>query len=175
MSLPAPPSTPVFPAGYSPVPADFDSWVQGDLGFLTGSIVFRGKQTVQQAITPAATFVVLSLDTVLEDPYSGWNASLNRWAAPYTGWYEVTVFSSVATQAVILQTAVELTNTQQFIGSGFTQLAATLGGGSTSQIVPMIGGTDYVQAMAWTSAASDTDVSSQGRQPSMEITYVSQG
>lgn len=175
MTMPTPPSTPVFPAGYSPVPSDFDGWVQNDLGFLTGSVVFRGKQTVQQPITPGGTFVVLSLDTVLEDPYSGWVPSLNRWEAPFTGWYEVTVFASVATQAVILQTAVDITNAIQYIGSGLTLNSSTLGGGCTSVLVPMIGGTDYIQAQAETSAAADTDVSSQGRQPSMEITFVSQG
>jgi hypothetical protein len=38
----------------------------------------------------------------------------------------------------------------------------------------MIGGLDFIQGQAWVSGASDTDVSSAGRFPWMEITFASQ-
>ena len=172
MTLYAPPAVPGFPAGYGPLPADFNTWVQATLGFLTTSVVFRAEQTSAQTIGTGLT--TLTFDTVLEDPYSGWAPGTNRWTAPYTGLYHVTVSCSIATAAIIFQTSLEVTGTTQYETTDVTLSGLTLGGGNAAAIVPLIGGSDYVTGIAQASSSSPTDVSSPGRFPTMEIAFISQ-
>jgi hypothetical protein len=171
-----PPAVPVFPAGYGPLPADFNGWVQAPLGFLTGQVVFRGAQTVTQSYT-AGSNNVIRYDTVNEDPYAGWNGSPSWWwLAPYTGWYEIIVTVSLAATTNYAQAAIFVTGgTQQYISSEHQGPAGTFGGAGAYAIVALTGGVDYVQGivMPVTSTVSN-DVSAPGRYPRLTISYLSQ-
>ena len=170
-----PPPLPIFPAGYGPGQADFGGWVQNSFGYLTGQIVFRAEQRTSQSI-PATTFTPISFDTVLEDLFGGWTATPsgpqpgNSWLAPYTGWYRIIFRFSTAG-------AVRWTDAAVAVSGGFPQIEAAAkltptaqpGGANCSVIVPMIGGTDYAQGLAWASTTASTNVGNAGVVSSIEI------
>lgn len=168
-----PPAVPVFPDGYAPGPSDFDSWVQAPLGGLTYGVVFRAQQTSNQALSTSG-FSTLTFDTVLEDPWGGWNAAINQWSAPFTGWYAVTVSCSVSTASVQLQVAVGLSNVSKYATTDVTVPGAVLGGSAAWAKVPMSGGNDFITGLAGVSGAASTDVSAPGRYPSIEISFENQ-
>jgi hypothetical protein len=170
-TLYAPPVIPQFPAGYGPFAADFNGWVQSTMGFLTQDIVFRAERHASQTI-PTNTTTKIQYDTVLEDPYSGWNASTFEWLAPYTGWYLATTTSTVSAAAGAVAAAVGTPETEQY--GAMVQVTATLFGGcSAEQIVPLTGGVDYVYGATWTSFSATTNTTN-GRYPTLEILFVSQ-
>lgn len=166
----SPPLIPVFPAGYGPLPADFDTWVQGSFGFLTAQVVFRAEMRTTQTLNG---FTPILYDTILEDPYSGWNASSHVWTAPFSGWYEVTLGHSIATATVITEAVPEISGTTYEM-SEVSATSSTEGGTGASLLASMVGGIDYVQGVAWTSASVSIDVSSAGRYPWLECTFLSQ-
>ena len=83
------PVVPSIPAGYGPLPADFNSWVQAPFASLTSRVVFRAAKTTSQTL--AAGNNTIQFDSILEDPYSGWNASTYTWTPPaaWSGTYIV--------------------------------------------------------------------------------------
>ena len=166
----SPPLIPVFPAGYGPLPSDFDTWVQASFGFLTAQVVFRAEMRTTQTLNG---FTPILYDTILEDPYSGWNASSHVWTAPFSGWYEVTLNHSIATATVITEAVPEISGTTYEM-SEVTCTSSTEGGTGASLLASMVGGIDYVQGVAWTSASVSIDVSSAGRYPWLECTFLSQ-
>jgi len=180
---PAPP-IPVFPAGYAPLPADMDSWIQYPLGFCTQRVVFRAQQTTHQNLVDGALYNgPVVFDDILEDPFygyptgGGWNPAANQWMAPFTGWYAVTISVSVQAASGMLGAVVNLANTQQYVLSQIQVSSATVGAATGSVILPMTGGVDYVYAEAyWASLPSGnnqyTDCSLPGRYPAMEIMLV---
>jgi len=169
MSL-SPPLIPVFPAGYGPLPADFDTWVQDSFGFLTAQVVFRAEQHTTQTLNG---FTPITYDTILEDPYSGWNAFTGEWLAPFSGWYEITLGHSIATATVITEAVPEISGTLYEM-SEVTCTSSNEGGTSASLLASMVGGIDYVRGVAWTSASVSIDVSSEGRVPWIEVSFISQ-
>ena len=172
---------PVFPAGNAPLPAAFAAWVQQPFQFLTQRPVFRGQQQAAGGQSLSAGFQALSMDTVLEDPYSGWSAVLtgsqaaSSWLVPYTGLYEVTVTCSVTAAALWLAAGVQVSGGTAAYGDMVLTPASTEGGCSASLLVSAVGGQDYIQGGVFASAAATTDTTSAGRYPAVEIAYVSGG
>lgn len=177
---------PPFPAGYGPLPADMTAWVRNNFGFITTNTVFRAEQhaAAGQALS-SATFDALQLDTILEDPYSGWAGSGGgtaqpawSWLAPYTGWYEVSVTVPITAGAIWLSAAITISigmgGVTQWLDSILTP-SATGGACSGAIVVPCAGGIDYIQAGTAVSANATTDTSGAARYPSVEITYISGG
>jgi hypothetical protein len=169
----APPPVPVFSAGAGYLPAGLNTLVQSSLGFQTAGIVFRAVQKTTQAIT-ASTFTTLTMDTVLEDPYSGWNSGSNEWLAPFTGWYEITMAWSCGAAAATIEAVIAISGLQYELEEVTVASAITGGAGASLGPVPLVGGQDFVQAQAWSSAGVSTSTASNGRQPWLEITFVSQ-
>lgn len=176
-----PPVNPVFPAGYGPLPADFETWIRRSFTYCCEQTVFRAEQQAGggQALT-AAAFVPVQYDTVLEDPWEGWSATSTggqaawSWLAPWTGLYRVTFrYLTGAASGAYHNPAVGVSGLNPvFEAGGVLAPTAIGGGGEVSALVPLIGGTDYVQLLAWSAAAATTDTSTAGRRPSVEITAV---
>jgi hypothetical protein len=169
----APPMIPVFSAGVGYQAPALDVLVQNSLGFQTAGIVFRAVQKTTQAIT-GSTFTTLTMDTVLEDPYSGWSSGSNEWLAPFTGWYEITTGWSCLAANATIEAVIAISGLQYELEEITVTTAITGGAGASLGPVPLVGGQDFVQAQAWSSAGVSTSTASNGRQPWMEITYVSQ-
>jgi hypothetical protein len=99
---PAAPSLPDYAAGAGPQQGDMNVAATSPLGFFQQRVVFRAAQLGTTTTLPAGlglTRVTIQYDTVLEDPYQGWNPNTFAWQAPYTGFYEVT--SSVSVTGVL--------------------------------------------------------------------------
>lgn len=165
------PAIPVFPAGYGPLPSDFDTWVQDSLGFCTTGIVFRAEMHGSQSL-PGGSNTPVQYDTIAEDPYSGWNASTFRWTAPWTGWYEVTVTATITAQTNVMAA---LVGTPQSLlkGSLIGVQAILFGGVTASQMVPLVGGSDYVYGSTFVQTTATTNTVN-GRYSTIEIGWAGQ-
>lgn len=173
-----PPALPVFPAGHGPTQADFGNWVQSSFGYITNLAVFRGQQNTVQSIG-ATTWTAIQYDTVLEDNFGGWSTVPTAtqpawsWLAPFTGWFRVTFRISVQAGSHWLDGAVSVSGTvpgQEVAGA--LAPSAQPGGAGGSVIVPMIGGTDYVQVLLWASTSVTTQTAIAGLRSSIEIVPV---
>lgn len=180
----SPPQIPVFAAGYPYLPSGMDSLITAPLSFQAAGVLFRAEQQTQQDFFTLNTQYVIKYGTVLEDPYSSYDAANFRWLAPFTGIYEISVFCSVATISCSLQASVAINGSidGNFAITGATfytttsaQLSSlTLGGGTGFARVPLVGGVDWIQGAAQSNtSATVTDVTA-GRRPGMEIAYISQ-
>lgn len=89
MTLYAPPVPADWPADFQPAAADFNTGITQAFAFLQAPPTFRGIQMTAQSI-PSSTWTVVNLDTIQEDPYSGWSAANHYWVAPVAGQYECT-------------------------------------------------------------------------------------
>jgi hypothetical protein len=168
----SPPAVPQFPAGFGPLPANFDAWVQAPFGFLTDLVVFRAERHASQSIS-ATTYTPIQYDTILEDPFAGWAATVaNAWTAPFTGWYEICVTAQVSTSSVVMSAGAQITGSVVY---RLDQLSTPTmpGGVTTSYTSAMVGGSDYVQGIAWTSIAAALSATA-GRYSSVEITFLSE-
>lgn len=173
-----PPALPVFPAGYGPQQADFGNWVQASFGYITNLAVARMQQGAAQSIG-ATTFTAVQYDTVLEDNFGGWSTVPTSsqpawsWLAPFTGWFRVTFQVSTAAGSHWLDGAVSVSGADPgFECTGNLSPSAQPGGVGWSVIVPMIGGTDYVQILLWASTSVTTQVAIPGLQSYVEIVPV---
>jgi hypothetical protein len=158
----APPIIPAFTAGYTPLPADFTQWVRRSLGYCTNKIAFRAQATVGQSLS-AATWAALVFGSVLEDPFGGWSATATgsqaaaSWLAPYTGWFRVTWRYCVSAVSAFLDAGIGVSGVNPtYEAEGCTVPASLPGGAGGSVVVPMIGGADYVQALARSSVNATT-------------------
>ena len=185
VKLTSPPGIPVFAPGYPYLPTDMTNLISAPFSFQATGVVFRAEQHTQQDFFTLNTQYVIKYGTVLEDPYSQWDATNFRWLAPFTGIYEVAVFCSVATTSCSLETSVAINGSidgnyaitgATFYTTSSAQLSSlTLGGGTGFARVPLVGGVDYIQGAAQSNvSATVTDVSSAGRYPTMEIAFISQ-
>jgi hypothetical protein len=170
-----PPLVPVFPAGYGPLPADMNNWIQSSLGFQSTGVVFRAEQRTSQSLTSGVNNTI-AFNTILEDPYAGWNSGSSEWIAPFTGLYAVnltpvTTIGGGPVGAVI--------NTSG-VGSAGGKTAANnvpnnLPGGAsgTDTIFVVAGG--FIQGQVFVDTTSITLNSfSEGFYTSMDITFISQ-
>jgi hypothetical protein len=181
MTLPPAPAVPQIPAGWKPVQADMDSWVTTPFSFLAAPAVFRGQ--LQAAGTAASGWRLMQLDTVLEDPYTGWSATLTAsqpafsWLCPAgcSGWYEVSVTGHTANQGGAADTAAVAVYLD---GSLYSEAAAlqapngTPSGCSGAVMVPLLAGIDYLQMFLF-STASVAAPATAGQFPTMEIAWIS--
>lgn len=175
-AAPPPPAWPSFPAGAHPAPGDFASWVTGVFAYLTRGIVMRAEAASSQSL-PASTWTPLQFPAPDEDPHGGWSTAggsvqpAYSWLAPYTGWFTVTVrWLAPASGSGARAAAVSLSGGEpQTTGSVVPSPTGQHSGAAASVTVPMIGGVDYVQALAWTSAAVSTSTGASVA-PSIEIT-----
>lgn len=167
MPLP-PPAIPVF-AG-NPTTALMDGWIENTLGFQTTGILFRAERHASQSLS--AGYNVIQFDTILEDPYGGWNASTYEWVAPYTGWYEVTLTCTVGVAAVTLAATVA-TPLMQARSSQIATGSAYPGIATGEFTVPLVGGISWAQGQTYVSAAATTNTTN-GRYTTIEISFASQ-
>jgi hypothetical protein len=162
----------VFPAGYDPLPADFDNWVQVPFAALTSKVVFRAVKTTAQSLTGEN---VILFDTILEDPYNGWNPGLSAWTPPagWSGIYMITfgVFTAgVATTKIAAQIGINSTTITYELNSSVT-VASFTNAACGEAPVALVGGQDTVRAIAYTSnpvAVSTTP----GQQCELQILWI---
>lgn len=174
----APPSVPSFPAGYGPLPTDLNNWVSVPLGFNTAKTTLRVAQPSGGQALGASAYTTIQFPAAIEDPYSGWVVSATSqqpaWSylAPYDGVYEVTVCVSVGAVVTLLEPVVQVS------GNVIYEMAACNGTSANAPMitgsvrVALVGGVDYVQGLAWSSAAATTSTTGVSRECSMEIVYV---
>jgi hypothetical protein len=169
----SPPVVPVFAAGYPYLPSDFDNLIQAPLIFQTTGCIFRASRTSTQSFSSGNNIV--EYNTILEDPYSGWNATDYYWLAPFTGWYSITVVSSaISGTGIEWMTANIITPEFYFTGCqspGVNDDYPVIA--SATAILPLIGGTDWIKGGIYVSASTSAPTTDD-RQNTMEITFVSQ-
>jgi hypothetical protein len=145
------PSVPDFLAGYSPQAPSFTTWWQNAATFFLGKVVFRAVQSSSATTLPSSGAVTkIAYDNVLEDPWSGWNASNHNWTPPgiATGLYQITVGVIVAAPGA--SDVVVSPYAQGPVGVlGNTQLAAVttsnqVCGGEGTTVAWLTGGQDAV-------------------------------
>jgi hypothetical protein len=180
------PVVPVFPAGYGPVPNDFNTWVQGPFTFLAAKVMLRAELQAAQALTANASTLVQFGSTggdILEDPYGGWSTTATgsqpawSWLCPAgcTGWYEFTMTaftanpgsSTDAVQAILYVDGAEYAVTSCIWGDN-----GHATGGCGAVTVPLIGGVDYVQGFIYSTAGVSTTATA-GQLPTLEACWVS--
>jgi hypothetical protein len=181
MPQPAPP-VPQVPAGWHPVQADFDLWVTDSFSFLSQPANFRAQRAAAQSLS-GGLFTLLQLDTVLEDPYSGWSATTTgsqpaySWLCPTGcgGWYEASIGAFTASQGSGTTNqvlgALALNGSLWQYGSNDWAVASAPSGSSGDVMVPLLPG-DYVQMWMFSTAAVNTPTTA-GQLPSMELCWVS--
>lgn len=183
MPQPLVPMVPAPPAGYAPVQADVDSWITTPFSFLASPTVLRAE--LHAATTwNAAAFTLAPLDTILEDPWGGWSATLTAsqpafsWLCPAgcSGIYEVSLTAWTTSPGSTLTDQVQAV---LFVdGSNYMQASAGWGvsggqsGSCASVQVPLVGGVDYVQFEVYSTAATAAPATA-GRYPTMDIAFIS--
>lgn len=181
MTAPVVPAVPQIPAGWYPDQADFNAWVTTPFSFLAGATLFRGQ--MQGAGTAASGWRLVPVDTVLEDPWSGWSATSTgsqpafSWLCPAgcSGWYEVSLAGLCNGQAASAdQVGVAVYLDGSLWQEGPVQWAdeSNTGGVSGAVPVPLQGGSDYVQMYVYTTASVALPASA-GRYPYLEISWIS--
>ena len=182
MTAPVVPAIPAPPAGYAPVQADFTAWVTTPFSFLASPTVFRAELHAATS-WGAGAFTLAPLDTIDEDPWSGWSATLTAsqpafsWLCPAgcSGLYEVTMTASSSNpgtttdqlQSVLYVNGVQAQ--QASVGWGVNGHES----GTCGQVpVPLIGGVDYVQMFVFSTAAT-TAPATAGQYPMCEIAWLS--
>jgi hypothetical protein len=180
------PPVPVFPAGYGPLPADMDTWVQSPFQFLTTKVMLRAELQAAQALTANTNTLAQFGGTagdILEDPYSGWSATATgsqpawSWLCPAgcTGWYEFTMTAFTAnpgssTDAV--QALIYVDGTEYAVTSCIWGDNGHATGGCGAVTVPLIGGVDYVQGFIYSTVGVNTTATA-GQFPTLEAVWVS--
>lgn len=168
------PVVPVFPAGYEPVPADFNTWIQTPFASLTSRVVFRAAKTTAQSLT-AGVNAAVAFDNIIEDPYSGWNAGSSTWTPPaaWSGTYivKVGVFSAAVSGARLVA-SIGLNGTSLYTLSSIWTNNGVPNGACGDAPVQLVGGQDQVAAYALCSSAVALDTTA-GQQSTMEITWYS--
>ena len=169
-----PPSIPGFPAGYKPVQLDFEKWITDPLAAPAYGVIFRAEQTTAQSTGLAGVWTPLRM-TARENPFGGWDGPSMKWTAPegWDAWYTITVSVNVQQGAAVqVQAGITVSGVLLNLGSSLTY-TANMGGQTGEATLFLAGGTDWVQPMIWSSGETDTDCSSNGRYPSMEIAFES--
>lgn len=172
------PVIPYFPAGFRPLNSDFDNWIQAPLAFLTSKVVFRAELSSALSLTSGAN-TLITFNSVLEDPFSGWNSSAHQWLCPagYSGLYSVTLTISCAANASgpVIQAIIGVNSAAQLYSVDKTQVpTATVPGlASGSQPVQLFGGSDSVQGYAHASLATGAVVTTAGQRCQLTIEWTS--
>jgi hypothetical protein len=154
-ALTATPLLPDYPAGSSPQQGDMNTLVTAPLSFVQQRTVFRATQLNTQTVIASGspgTVCVVAFDTILEDPYQGWNTSTSQWTVPFTGWYQVTTTTSVGTCAL---------NTILYKTAFGGAVMPTTGGGILTSMVWefRVGGAGVIQSGAQVFSTSNVSTS----------------
>ena len=175
------PAVPGIPAGWSPVVADFTTWVTSPFSFLAQRPVFRAHRAAAQSLT-GGVYNLMQFDTVDEDPYGGWSAVTTgsqpaySWLCPAggAGWYEATIDGFANPQGSTndqVVTTLWLNGSLWQVASGdWAPQSVDCGSNGASQ-VPLVPG-DYVQAYVFVSVSVSTPTTA-GQLPAMELSWVS--
>lgn len=143
------PVVPYFPAGYKPLNSDFDQWIQAPDSFLTTKVAFRAELTVPLSLANGDTLI--PFDSILEDPFSGWESGSSQWLCPagYAATYDVALTVSCAAQGPqpVVQARVGVNSAaQEFtVDKAWVPASTVPGIASGSCQVQLYGGTDSVQ------------------------------
>jgi hypothetical protein len=172
------PAIPTFVAGYSPLPSDFDSWIQAPFSFLTSKVVFRAELSSALTLTNNAD-VLIPYNVIDEDPYAGWQSATSSWLCPAgcTGTYEVSVTVSMAAgaDATSSLTPQLWLNGVYVYALGIAWVSATqatLACGSAP--IQLYGGQDEISVYAnLVSSASEGVVTTAGQRCTVEVTWLS--
>ena len=169
------PVVPAFPAGYGPLPADFNGWVQAPFQFLTTRVVFRAEYHGVTTLT-GSLYNTVPYDTILEDPYSGWNASSHVWACPAgcSGLYEVSMTglgASAGNATTAFEVALYLDGSLYYEASTDWAVNGHASGTCGTTVVSMIGGVDSVSGRIWTNTTVNT-TGTAGQYPTIEIMWL---
>jgi hypothetical protein len=170
--MPVPlPAVPVFIAGQPQTASTMTALITTPLTFCTDSILMRVQQNASQSI-PATTLTVIHFDTLLEDPYSTWNATNWSFTAPFTGYYEVTLGVCTGIVNGTLASSVLISGTTQFTLNEVATPSTNPAYSCCTFIVPMVGGLDFVQGQVFASAAVSTSAAI-SFQSTMELKFIS--
>ena len=183
MTPPLVPAIPSPPAGYGPLQADMDSWITTPMSFVASPTVLRAELHAATAWS-AGSFTLAPMDTILEDPWGGWSATLTAsqpafsWLCPAgcSGLYEVSMTAWTTSPGA---TSTDQVQCVLYVdGSNYAQASAGWGvngsaSGSCAQVqVPLIGGADYLQMYVFSTAAT-TATGTAGQYTTMDIALVS--
>jgi hypothetical protein len=170
------PTIPVFRPGYGPIVADFNSWIQAPFTFLTTKVMFRAEHHSATAMS-AGVATVVPYDTVLEDPFGGWNSSTHAWTCPTgcSGWYEISGTSFIAStpnvtsihEFVVFQSGTEYAET-----SADWSVNGHASGSCGSVQVPLLGGIDTIQGAILSITGVNTSATA-GQYSTLEIAWIS--
>lgn len=175
------PPVPQIPAGWRPNQADFDLWVTRPLSFLAQPACFRAQLTTAESLS-GGFLNLAQFNSVLEDPYGGWSATLTSQQAAWSwmcpagcgGWYEATVSAFTTSQggtAATIAPALFLNGTLWQYGSDAWAPSSGDAGSSGTVQVPLSPG-DWVQVFLF-STATVTAPAVASQYPSVELTWVS--
>lgn len=176
MTAPTVPPVPQIPAGYGPQQADLTLWVTTPFSYLASPTVFRAQLQGGQPLS-AATLTLLQLDTILEDPWSGWSGSPTwAWTCPANcqGWYEVTLTLLTGNQGASnaqVQPDLYLNGARYAAPSAGWAVNGHGAGSCGSLMVPLQAG-DQLQMYGFATDATSTP-STSGQYTSMEIAWFS--
>jgi hypothetical protein len=174
------PPIPDFPAGYGPQQPDFqDWWVTASTFFLNRITARVTQQSSVTSIPDSGNPVTIEFDTVISDPYSGWDASTHSWVAPAgaSGWYMVTLRVGIAASGdANIALALQLSTTYNtFPDLVYQVLPGSASPATVALPVYLAGGQDGVAGLASihnSSSAIDT-VTTTGQFPALEIVWLS--
>lgn len=173
------PQIPLFIAGAQPAPSDFNSWIQAPFAWLTSKVVFRAELSAATTWIQGAN-TLIPYNSILEDPFSGWNPGTFSWTPPAqgTGTYEVSITASAAaaSDATTALRAVLYLNGSALYTMSTTQASQSqscLTGGSAP--LQLYGGQDSVSAYAFwnTTGGNGSAVTTAGQRSTLEITWLS--
>lgn len=169
------PVSPLFVAGSGPVPGTFDGQVQAPFAFLTSKVAFRAQLQGGQSL--GAGFNHLIYDTILEDPYSGWNAGTGLWTCPAgcSGWYDVSLTGftgNLGSANAFVQLSLYLNGTVYQQASEVWAVDGHQTGACAQVPVALTGGQDYIAGYLYTSVSSSTPTTA-GELCTIEVAWIS--
>jgi hypothetical protein len=179
MTVYEPPSVPVFNAGYGPQATDFNTWWMQTAGFLSTRVVLRvAQETAATSLPDSGAATLIHYDTVLEDPYDGWDGSTYLWTPPagYSGFYQATL--TIRTDGVA-----NLVALRPVLAGTFSYTLACVQGQSNAGAgvcatftTYLVGGQDTIGGaceLLNSGAAVNTDITA-GQNSTLELVWISQ-
>jgi hypothetical protein len=173
------PAVPVFAAGTTPTEAVMDSLWYQFAAFAQNGVVLRVSQTTTATTLPdTAAVTTIAYDNVIEDPYSGWNASTHLWTPPagYDGWYQATITIRTVTLASLVDLRPALAGTYTYNLTTVQGNSNAGAGVCATMIVYLVGGQDTLGAACQliNSGVNVNTSLTAGQQSTLEIVWRSQ-
>ena len=170
------PVAPSFIAGSGPTATPFNGQVQAPFTFLTSKVMFRAQRNAAQALTSGVNNLI-AFDTILEDPYGGWNSGTSTWTCPAgcSGWYELSMsawMNSAGNNTTVIAAVAALNGVIQQDMTSEWAVNGHAGGTSGMLAVSLYGGQDTVGGYIFTTAAVSTPTAT-GQAPTFELCWIS--